>query len=248
MIVWDIGSEQSAKIWRERWAQKEGQISITDWENFRRDIFLMDGIEDGAHSFNTYFNRCLIEGVADELMADSGIGNPKGIRAGEVFYTATSLRHGRYIHSIRNNWPGAKNAKDLRVVEIGPGFGGLAAKFVDFFDVKEYVLIDSVPILNIARRFLAQKFVHDERFLFFETLPEDYVCDFVIATNCLGEMDDNSIQKFFDFIQKNLVPGGVFYSNNMLYSYPYDGQWNFVICNHWGPSLMEILAIREGNL
>jgi hypothetical protein len=127
---------------------------------------------------------------------------------------------------------------------------GLAAKFVENFPVHSYMLVDAEPMLDIARRFLLERFGArgEETFRFYQGYPKDHECDFVIATNCLGEMDDKSIRKYFDFIQSNLVPGGVFYSNNIessFYDYPWDDHWDFLLKRYWGHTVVETIAVRN---
>jgi hypothetical protein len=104
---WDVGSEKSARIWNERWARKVQQMPKADWENFRRDEILMDGFQDRDNLFEMQFTCCVVEKVPADLMKDSGIGNPCGrVLGGNNFCTATSMRHGRYINSIRRNLVG----------------------------------------------------------------------------------------------------------------------------------------------
>jgi SAM-dependent methyltransferase len=255
--TWEVGSEESAKIWGERWAKKLAVMPHVDWENFRADEKFMDGLQERDDFFDIQFGWCLSEKVPANLMTDSGIGNPPGrVLGGRNFCTATSMRHARYIHSIRQNcawkitYRAAQNlhVSGIRVVEIGSGFGGLAAKFVENFPVASYMLVDAEPMLDIARHFLSERFGKErvaETFTFYHGYPKDHECDFVIATNCIGEMDDKSIRKYFDFIQTNLVPGGVFYSNNIessFYDYPWDEHWDFLLTRYWGHTVVETIA------
>jgi SAM-dependent methyltransferase len=253
--TWDVGSKESAEIWGERWAKKAAILPHVDWENFRADEKLMDGLQERDDHFEVQFSWCLGEKVPAFLMTDSGIGNPTGrVLGGNNFCTATSMRHARYLHSIRENCPKESLPPDMRVVEIGSGFGGLAAKFVETFRVKEYMLVDAEPMLEIANRFLSEKFGFNDannHFQFYHGYPKKHECDFVIATNSLGEMEDAAIRKHFDFIQASLIPGGVFYSNNIVssfYEYPYDDRWEFLVQRYWGPTVMETIAVRKSDI
>jgi putative sugar O-methyltransferase len=245
-MSWDVGHDISTGVWQARWLDKEKHLPQVDWKNFRRDQKLMEGLQDKIEDFEDQAMACSLEKVPLDFCEDSGIGNPEGKLILGRFCTASSLRHARYIHSIKSLW--TPPTKPFRLVEIGGGYGGFAAKFVSLFNVQEYLLIDASPCLKVQQRFLGQHKGISHLFSYDSKYPKFYPCDFVISINSLGEMGKVPIEKYFRFIHENLTAGGVFYSNNIespFFSYPYDERWEFLVECDWSPSVKERLAVRK---
>jgi SAM-dependent methyltransferase len=246
-LYWDLAAKSSAALWERRWREKAEHLPYVDWPNFRRHAKLMDGLQDPHEYFDDQLQANQTDNVPFEYCEDSRIGNPEGEVIMGRFCTANSLRHGRYMHSINQRWI-PKPGRSIRVVEIGGGYGGFALAFIHNIraNVEAYTLIDSSVCLDIQKYYLGQSSSFPFSYAYSRAaLLESF--DFVIAINCLGEMDADGIEVYFRFIQSGLTPGGVFYSNNMESSrhpFPYDSRWKFLADNNWTPSVRERLAIR----
>lgn len=244
--TWHLGSEGSKAIWQTRWDKKTEILPNVDWDNFRNNADLMEGLDTRVDYFPNYLAANALESVPLELCEDSGIGNPEGNYINGRFYTADSLRFGRYIHSLQKVI--AYN-RLIRVAEIGCGYGGFALNFVEHCKVASYTLIDVEPCRTIQKKYhsLASEFPFNYATVSAERQDDIGEIDLFISTNSLGEMEEQDIDRFFTLIHSKLKPRGLFYSNNMEgegFVYPFDTKWHQLSLIKWGPSVWERIAIR----
>ncbi len=252
-LEWSLGSTESGEIWASRWKAKQARLPLVDWQNFRQDEVLMEGLDTRADMFPSYLATNILEGVPMRFCEDIGIGNPLGRYIDGKFYTTDTLRYGRSIYRIKD-YLSAK--QPMKVMEIGCGYGGLAFSFTKQYTIASYTLVDVDICSTIQKKYHA---------LCDSTVPFKYVnyknesdaehiddCDLVIAINSLGEMTQEDINKYFGLIKAKLKLGGIFYGCNMEgkkresqeFLYPYGDAFDFKAISVWGSSLVERIAIK----
>lgn len=74
----------------------------------------------------------------------------------------------------------------LRIVEIGPGYGGQCRLIMDRFRVGRYTLVDLPTALKLAERYLTSFGLHDVEFRTMDDLPDGAV-DLVISNYAFSE-------------------------------------------------------------
>ena len=250
-LRWSLGSPESGEIWASRWKAKQARLPLVDWENFRQDKILMEGLDTRTDIFPSYLATNILEGIPMSFCEDIGIGNPLGHYIDGKFYTADSLRYGRSLYKIKEYLSAKGPTKPMKVMEIGCGYGGLAFSFTKQYTVASYTLVDVDICSTIQKKYHA---------LCDSTVPFKYVnyknesdaehiddCDLVIAINSLGEMIQEEINKYFGLIKDKLKLNGIFYSCNMegkKFIYPYGDTFDFKSISVWGPSLVERIATK----
>lgn len=245
-LKWELGSKESKEVWQKRWDDKTENLPYTNWDNFRNDPKIMEGLDTNPNYFLAYLASNTVEAVPLSLCTEIGVGNPLGEYIDGQFYSADTLRFGRYIHNIKKY---LTFKRIIRVAEIGCGYGGFALNFVKHIKVASYTLIDVEPCRSIQEKYLGitSDFPFNYATVSAERQDEIGEVDLIISTNSLGEMPKEDIDRFFGWIQTKLVSGGIFYSNNMeepSFSYPYDDKWHFPNVVQWGPSVWERVSIR----
>jgi len=145
----------------------------------------------------------------------------------------------------------APNSVNLPILEIGPGYGGTAAKLAKLFPGMQFILVDLPPASLLQAFYLDQLFpgdvevipvgTHRKSFVSqkrFVICDQDYITKCspplagVINTRSFGEMEHLTVYRYFRLIQRTLTVGGTFMNVNRLSkigyrftSYPYDKKW-----------------------
>ena len=120
------------------------------------------------------------------------------------------------------------SAKDIRICEIGGGYGALAFWFKQAFPQCSYTIIDLPESLLFSRLYLSLSIpqlktsfglasaTHGVRFLpnyMAEKLDESF--DLVINTLSMSEMSSHQVQKYVDMIKDKWIKGdGLFFEQN----------------------------------
>jgi len=99
----------------------------------------------------------------------------------------------------------AKNWKldDLRIIEIGAGYGAYCEEFHKMFKVKDYTIIDTKSMLRFSEAYLKDKdiectFVDTE-----ECLP-DRNWDLLIANICISEIPEEHAREMLAYLFKRV--------------------------------------------
>ena len=149
------------------------------------------------------------------------------------------------------------NRKNI-ILEIGGGYGGLA-RIISSNKNCSYVLVD-LPETNLLSSYYLTSHFPDKNFLFYEeyklnkqikienydfiilppwSLDRNIKFDFCINIRSMMEMNTESINKYFEYIQKNLNIDGHFLNVNRyftdgnnynfyFYKFPYNNNWKIV--------------------
>lgn len=247
--------------WPKWWADREQAMLTVDWDKFRRDMFLLGGLQANHSKLPVFWAMCEKHNVPMKTREGTRIGAPKGEMKDGMFVTSTSLKMAYHFHRIMKHWEAPEAP---RVLEIGGGIGGMARTVVLHLPgVRRYTLVDHPLCLRIQRHFLGKVF--PDRGGLFDFVPNDRISylfgqrfDLVINTHSFNEMTKEIVADYFRLIQDVLVPGGALYTygrnrypdgspytvNVPTAEFPFDDRWRFELPrtdNRW----VEILAVRR---
>lgn len=254
--------------WPKWWAARTERLPKVNWDRFRRDKFLMGGLQSKHRKLSIFWDRCEEDGVPLKVREDCRIGDPEGETRDGIFVTAGSLKMAYHLHRILSRW---EPPEAPRVLEIGGGIGCMARTAVLNMpkSVGRYTLVDGPPCLEIQRRYLgevfpdeAKKFIYDAET--FEFVRHDQIFklkhrryDLVINMHSFNEMTKDVVTGYFDLIQDVLDPGGALYIygrnrfppntfevNVPAADFPFDDRWKFILPvtdKNW----VEVLAVRR---
>jgi len=154
-------------------------------------------------------------------------------------------------------WTATESGVPTNVLEIGGGYGGLAAKLLRLWPECRYTLVD-LPEASLLQQYYLQD-ATDARIVLDVSPPIENTgtgvvtlvgardChllnlaqwDLVINTRSMQEMDAATIDSYFDRIHRDLRSGGLFYNLNRFMTgstglpnciarYPYDRYWQLI--------------------
>jgi putative sugar O-methyltransferase len=88
----------------------------------------------------------------DEILQNDRLGNPKLFEYEGIGMVAPpTLRYLKILADLESNFGSLNN---LRICEIGVGYGGLCRMINSYFQVETYALIDLKPVLMLAQKYL----------------------------------------------------------------------------------------------
>lgn len=237
-----LGSTLGIDNWPARWLAKSMALEKVDWNTFRRNSVLMEGIQTRPEQFARWYER--VNGIAPCYFEDSRFGSPEGREVAGVFATATSLRMAYHADTIARNWP---TVESVTILDIGGGYGGMALALSRRYAISRYFILDAEPCELMQRNFATGAgLIPTERFF-------QSPLDLVVNTNSLGEMDPGNVDGYFGIVERHLVDGGAFYTMNRLERatnferYPYGQGWRHVLVRHpfGNKAWVECLSVRD---
>jgi len=193
-----------------------------------------------------------------ETYGECRIGNPVRTEIDGLQINPTDLRllHDAWqVNQLLHDQP----HEELCLIDIGGGFGGAAAKYKRLFP-KARVLIFDLPEVNVAQTYYLSTLFPSADILTFEQYVADpsrlaarafdfailpgwciadvppATADAIVNTRSMMEMDPETIQFYFDHIQRICREDGLFYCVNRYYKdtvgqairikdYPFDDRW-----------------------
>lgn len=200
--------------WPDRWAKASKVVEAgIDWTKFRRDRALMAGVEVTMNADTL----ALWQSAADEnecppqILVESKVGSPKSVLGPlGLAVSANSIRAGLYAWRIKLlTQKIGTQPKINHVLEIGGGFGALARALYLVFGVQRFSLADAPPMITLQKGYITRTTSARA-----DELSEHDVYDLVTNTNSLGEMEFAEVERYIEIIERQLRPGGVFYSVN----------------------------------
>jgi len=251
-----------SKHWNTQWAKKRALMNGLDDipEDFRKTK-LVACIEPHSSAVNLagLMERCDKIGIPRELRRDTLVGSPPyTLHVDGLSITRISLRHSYFANSILTHLK--QPDRPITVLEIGPGFGGLAALLNRVIDIGTYCLVDQRICLDMQAHFLSRA-CPDLKCMFL--LPSDkwnVTPDIVINTHSFVEMDPPEVARYFTKIQESLwrgpINGGSLYSVNLrdwhvssFRGFPYDRCWRYPILRKslYAPRYVECLSVRDSS-
>jgi hypothetical protein len=174
-----------------------------------------------------------------------GVGNPVGPEVMGETLTYSDLM------AVHNAWQIHRHIPDPdRIVEIGPGFGALAAILRGIYPNAEIVLID-LPEHRAITEYYLEETVGLENITITTELPDG--ADVVIALRCMMEMPMSEVTRYIEWIQKNDVSWfylvNRYMKKNVTKWYPFDHRWLPVVsrCDYITGVIHEFLLERMAN-
>lgn len=241
------GSTVGIDDWPKRWEEKARALETVDWSTFRRNPVLMEGIETNWTKLALWVERARSLGVKPEHWGDPMVGSPRGEVVSGFFATSDSVRMACYVQAIAENWP-RFGWRPFDVLDIGGGYGALLVALWIRSAPSGYYVLDSEPLIRLQHEYARRttSLPCAERF-------EGMGVDLVVNTNSFGEMDLPEVTRYFEIIERWLVDGGAFYTQNRIERvtdfgrYPYGPGWRHVLVRHpfGDEAWVEALSIRD---
>ncbi len=235
-----LETEHASELWRRLLSDREGFPSFNQMTLFRRmDLgfsFLARYDEEVAYQqFLREYQRSLSIMTLEELkdMEESHVGAPRvyereGLLSSHagLRYAFTAKRVGHWIEQLR--------LVPEVVMEIGPGYGGVADLLTRKIKPRTYILCDLPHNLYLSAFFLAanhprhklvfvdqepREIPREDSFVF--CTPSglelvDCAYDLVINTYSLQEMTKDEIHRYMRLVSQRLSPEGFFYFVNNI--------------------------------
>lgn len=216
-----------SEYWNRRWAEMAEALKTHPLSEFRSP-------SSGALSkyiVKQNFGQGGPEAVVDWTMQyldagycqDSLVGNPGAVyhrdcstpsAYGNIYYregmtvTADSCQFGfAALHAA------CLVPENVRVLEVGAGYGGFAYALSKQVDISLYTFVDGEPSLSIQRYFRAEAMPNieaDFRHINQTFLPADSH-DLAVAMHCLGEMSLSDARHYLELFAHAVKPGGHLY-------------------------------------
>ena len=137
-----------------------------------------------------------------KIIKGDEVGNPKVFEYDQVNkkISATLLRYTSVLSELIDNFGSLNN---LRIVEIGAGYGGQCRVISEFFNFDSYTIIDLNESCELARKYLNNFNVDNVRFLINEDIQNssNYQYDLAISNYGFSELDKD----YQEFYIKNIL-------------------------------------------
>ncbi len=249
--------------WNYQNKKKFNLFKIENLTNFRNNN-LSTGLDDQFYSPEETKNlfSSLVAELSDqfvyEMLEEKNIGNVKDFfMFKNKYYSANDLFHIMYSKLLKDHF---MVKEDTIICEIGPGYGSFINKLYKKNNFKT-ILIDLPEANYINSYFLSSLYPNKNFFLscdiknqiipsnIFEKYDVLILCpwdplpnlgiDVFINTRSMMEMDYSTIDKYFEYIKKNIKEDGIFFCSNRyykdtvgypveIYKYPFDENWKIL--------------------
>ncbi len=259
----DYKESCKSKIWSQITSNSFKDIDTKKLSNFFSNN-LSDGIdnsrlfneEDVKKLFLSLCNKYNKDEILKLLVEDKkNIGNSsKHYTYEKKIISYADNYHVNFYFEIEKYISKEKNI----ILEIGGGYGGLARMICNNKNCT-YILID-LPETNLISSYYLTSHFPNKKFLLYEeyknnkeirlenydfvilppwSLTKNIKFDFCINLRSMMEMNTDSINEYFKYIQDNLVDGGYFLNVNRyftdgndynfyFYNFPYNKNWNVI--------------------
>ena len=275
--------------WDYQISKKENLYKIENLKDFRKND-LSKGLDDQFYSSEQtiFFFNDLIKEYGENyilnLLDQENIGNCRdSFTFKNKVYSANELFHIKFLSMIKNYM--SFDDKSI-ICEIGPGYGSFASKLIKKFNSK-VILID-LPESNFLSAYYLKKIFPNKKFCLSidlknnefkkENISENEIIilnpwdkinginfDLFVNSRSMMEMNKETIDFYFKFIQKNSKVDTFFLSINRYYkdtvgypielhNYPFDKNWNVIISEtSWNQKHIHFLFLKrilmkEGNI
>lgn len=194
--------------WEPTWSSLENQLD-------KRELSLPEFRQNGliyqrlvGDELKKFLKCCIDEDVPEGWLQDTLIGNPRLVKyiGRGINVTSNSLRAAYFLHRISNYAEGQiKQAKELKVLEVGAGFGCFAELACRVLPITKYYFIDAPCMLTLQEYYMT---VADQlekcKFLLPHEEPPEQV-DLIISSMSLAEMSEEELKKYLDLFKRKLV-------------------------------------------
>ena len=150
-----------------------------------------------------------------ELMRNDEIGNPK-----RSFYFSTGLASPttvRFIKMLADIHSLVGGCNGARVVEIGPGYGGLCRMLNAYYDIRSYTMIDLPEMLELQKRYLGHFGVDNIQYVDATKFSENIEADLFISTYAFSEVNRDQQEDYIERVISHCTHGYMLYNRGMGY-------------------------------
>ncbi|HEY5234596.1 MAG TPA: putative sugar O-methyltransferase [Rhabdochlamydiaceae bacterium] len=127
----------------------------------------------------------------DQFRQNDHLGNPVTVPYDIGTISPTTLHYMKVLGELRKEFGDLSN---MRIIEIGGGYGGQCKIISDLFSFKNYTLVDLPETLELAQKYLNEQGVENVRFLTPDQLSKEEHYDLVLSTYGFSECN-RSLQK-----------------------------------------------------
>ena len=252
--IWrdELDRDGASWYWKKHSFKEGSKILVKRLENFRNTESkpLSDTLDDYRSKMSMqamYDDLCLeVDEALIERLLENSVGNPPKekiiSRAGkELQTTFNDLILISFVNKIYNALSTKQRTSELCVLEIGGGYGGLAAKLKKLLPLANITIID-LPHAGLLQTYYLQQlfpscrmnvldYENNDQLLRNGSLSSDFTIvpstkidflrrqdfDLIINSRSFMEMDQKTIKNYFDLIQTRLQVGGLFFNCNRLW-------------------------------
>lgn len=252
--IWrdELDRDGASWYWKKHSFKEDSEVLIKRLENFRSTDGkpLSDTLDDYRSKMSMqemYDELCLqVDEVLIEELLENSVGNPPReniiSRSGkELQATFNDLILISFANKIFNSLSTKQRTSELFVLEIGGGYGGLAAKLKKLLPLAHITIIDLPHAGLLQTYYLQQRFPSGRLNVLdykvgahlhgvvsnssdFTVVPSTKIdllnqqeFDLVINSRSFMEMDQKTISRYFDLIQTRLKVDGLFFNCNRLW-------------------------------
>lgn len=167
------------------------------YSSFKSQLFFRDILEHVSLQFGLEYKQHIenefkrhIDEFADLIKINDSIGDPSKFTIDNLYISPSNLRyiyHSLLIESKIKRW---FNKKQIKIVEIGGGYGGLCYYVKNIIkDYRiNYTIIDLPNIVNLQNKFLNDVQIDSRLISCFDTTSINETFDLVISNYCLSEI------------------------------------------------------------
>ena len=151
-----------------------------------------------------YFDAIIAEGhiarwAMDEIVEMNNIGSPHVFSCDGMILSPTAFR---YLYVVSGLMSLPKQSAPLSIIEVGGGYGGLAATAKKFLDVEDYTIVDFHEAGLLQQRYLRECDIDDVTTLRAETfechLKDKY--DVFISNYSLDEFNEPTQERYIQHV------------------------------------------------
>lgn len=149
----------------------------------------------------------------DKFRENDKYGNPYIYNYGKYgMFSPTTLRYIKVLSDLKIIF---KDFKNIKIIEIGGGYGGQCKIISDCFNVNSYTFVDLKPVLNLAKKYLDKFENKNVSFLSPDELSKNEKYDLVISNYAFSECLRPVQDLYFEKVIRNSQRGYI--------------NWNFII-------------------
>lgn len=163
-------------------------------------------IEDLAHEYFRFIknNYPHLFKHFDKFLLNDSIGKPFLYQCDEYLVGGDTLMYIKILGDLEKYFG---NLNELKIVEIGGGYGGQCKIIKDLYDKSSYVLVDLPDIIELQKKYLDCFNIGNVEFIGGTELSDTIECDLVISNYAYSEFDDEVQNNYYNNIVKNARMG-----------------------------------------
>ncbi len=186
---------------------KKAASNPSAFATFRKHRAIVRGIE----GLSSHLGKACLQKIPQdlkkrlpELQKYETIGSPRLARYDIGNYSPCTLRYVMVLGDLKKRF-GPLN--DMRIAEIGGGFGGMCAVTSILESFASYSLIDLPCVLDLAKTFLDKLDVQNVSYIRHDSLDQAKNYDLIISNYAFSEIEAKYQIEYLDRVIKN-VPRG----------------------------------------